>query len=205
MTGHSNVTNVASSGRRLAPLVMTLGLSLALSMAGYRLFVDAVAAVIYNVDERTPETTGWAWAWATLWGFGNGALFYLAHIRGFLRAERGILKILAATVLVLDFSLVALISLRGRDYGFTAILVLVVSAIIVLAWRRPGIGGSLLLALGSLLTVGALFGSATYEGEAHGLLYDEDTFAILALGLVPFVCGVLFVVAALVARAKRAP
>lgn len=58
----------------------------------------------------------------------------------------------------------------------------------------------MLTVIGGLLAFGALFGSASYEGEAKGLLFDEDTFAIFTLGLVPFVSGLLFVCSKLFSR-----
>jgi hypothetical protein len=38
-----------------APLIVTLAYSLPLVAIGYRLFVDATAAVLYNADERIPR------------------------------------------------------------------------------------------------------------------------------------------------------
>lgn len=189
--------------RNLAPLITTLAFSLVLTLVGYRLFVDATAAVLYNADERTPEATEWAWIYAAIWGFGNGALALYAYRAGLLRPENGLVKILAAGLLVLDLSLLVLLGIRGRDFVFTTVFALVVAALVLLAWRRPGLGGSLLMAAGALLTFGSLFGSASYEGEAAGLLYDEDTFAILSIGLVPFVCGFLFILSRLLSRWTR--
>jgi hypothetical protein len=128
-----------------------------------------------------------------LWGFGNGALAYFAHRAGLLHPENGLAKIFATALLVLDSSFLVLLGIRGGDVVSTGVFALVVWSLGFLAWRRPGLGGSLLVAAGSLLTFGSLFGSATYEGEAAGLLFDGDTFGIVSLGLVPVACGLLLV------------
>jgi hypothetical protein len=182
--------------RRWGPLTVALTVSLALVPLGYRLFVDATAAVYYNADERIPEAIQGAWLFGTAWAFLNGAVGYAAYRAGVLRFRRGATRIAAASLLCLDLSFFLLLGLRGGvgDLILSAVVCIVFGLLAFLAWRKPGLGGSILLAVGGLLGWFALVGSATYEGEASGLLFDEDLLAIVVFGLVPFAAGLLFVV-----------
>jgi hypothetical protein len=185
----------AIRARRVA-IAGFLFLSVILSAVGYRLFVDATAAVIYNADQRIAEATDKAWIYASIWGVLNGALAYAAFRKGIFRSNRWLTGIAAASVLVLDLSFSLLLGIRGSagDLGAAAVFTLVVGLTGLLAWHRPGLGGLLLLVIGGWLTLGSLFNSATYEGEAAGLLFDEDLFFVVSLGLLPLLAGVLFLV-----------
>jgi hypothetical protein len=184
--------------RAHAPAAIAVTLSLLLAAAGYRLFVDATAAVVYNADERIPKAVHGAWAYAAIWGSANGAIAYLAYRRGLVRRGREVPWVAASALFILDGSFNALLGMRGNG-GLGAVLgaaltLVVVGLLVYLAWRRPRIGGILLLVLGVVLGFGALLGSATYESEAHGLLFDEDLFYIFSIGLVPFFAGLLWLV-----------
>jgi hypothetical protein len=190
-------TNWPGRARVIAETSAALLGALVLVVLGHRLFVDATAAVYYNADERIPEAIEGAWLYAAIWGILNAAVGYLAYRAGFLRFRRGVTRVAGASLLVLDLSFLILLGVRGSssDLWFGIGFSLVIGALGVVAWRRPVLGGSLLFVVGGFLTIGTLFNSATYEGEAAGLLFDEDTFFIFSLGLFPTLSGILSVVA----------
>jgi hypothetical protein len=164
-----------------------------LSLVGHRVFVDAIAAIYYNADVRVPGAVEDAWLYAAVWGTVVAALSLAAYRRGVLR--RGVMRVAAASLLVLDLSFLILLGVRGKpsDLMVAAGFSVVMAALGALAWRRPGLGGLLLFLVGGWLTLGTLVNSATYDGEAYGLLFDEDTFFIFSLGLIPLLAGVLSV------------
>jgi len=168
-------------------------LTIALTAVGQRIFVDATAAVYYNADQRIPEAVADGWWYAALWGILNGALAGLAYGRGILQSGRGVTRIAAAAVLALDFSFQVVLGIRGAwgDLAVALGVCLVFALLGLLAWRRPVLGGVVLLAVGGVLALSALAGSATYRGEAAGLLFDEDTFFVFSIGVLPVVAGVL--------------
>jgi hypothetical protein len=122
---------------------------------------------------------------------------------GLLRRKNGTLRIAACSLFVLNASLIVVLGLRpgGGDLGFTVVFAIVAALLVILGWRKRLLGGAVLLLGGALFTVGGLFGSATYEGEAAGLLFDEDTFYTVSLGLVPFLCGVLLILSRIASSA----
>jgi hypothetical protein len=178
------------------PVDVAVAYSLLLLLIGYRLVVDATAAIQYKADTRIPEAKDGAWVYASLWAVLNGAIGWIAYRAGILGPWRRLPRVLAAWALVFDFSLLGVLAMRGGlgDLVFAGVLALIASGLGFLAWRRPGLGGSLLIVIGGLLGFFSLVGSATYEGEAKGLLFDEDQFAILSFGVVPFLSGLLFLV-----------
>jgi hypothetical protein len=188
---------------RLAPAG---AFAVALTVIGHRLFVDATAAVYYNADYRVPEAVSGAWLYALAWGVLNGALAYLAYRLGILRTSRGVTRIVALGLLVLDASFVFVLSIRGGGTGdviTSFIFAVVVAGLALLAWRQPVLGGAVLMALATLFGCFALLGSATYDGEAAGLWFDEDTLYIFIFGLIPFASGLLSLVSPAVASLWR--
>ena len=169
--------------RSAVALVVTLMYSLLLVLVGYRLVVDATAAIQYNADERIPEAKDGAWVYAGLWGLLNGVVGWCAYRAGILSPWWRLPRVLATWLLVLDFSFLVVLELRGGvgdDAVYLIALAAVAGGLGFLAWRRPGLGGSLLMVIGAFLALLALAGSATYEGEAKGLLFDEDLFAVFS-------------------------
>jgi len=211
--------NQALGAREVGPVIGAFALSIALTVIGYRLVVDATAAVIYGADERIPAADNGAWLWAGFWGFMNGLLAYSAYHAGYLRAGN-IVKVVAAGIYALDVSFLLVLALRSGEVnlGFTAVVVLVAVLIGLLAWRRPVLGGSVLVVLGALLAFGVLFVSAWSEecgGQearfvcqsssyppADGLLFHDELFLIVSLGLVPLLSGLLFVASRLFVASK---